>query len=623
VLRDWWQHGEMAKNGSQLEDAIEKFSALSEYLGDEIVVSGETAPSHSTLFIVAPIRKPGLRDFLLKMLKDFPQGSKSDVRILDVQQLANARIGPKANGLVILVRPDFVIAGTDTEAVSKINDFLETKRAELGSTPFGQRIEKSYAGGTTSMAAADLHKILTQLPSTNPATQKTLDKSGISDVKYFVWDHKRVAGQSLSQTELSFLGPRRGIASWLASPAPFDSLDFISPKSAFVLALQLKNLGDIFDDIKDLSASSNSPAFAMLTPMEQAMHISFKDDVFGQLQGEVALELQNFELQQMDGPQPVWSVVLRVVDSDRLQKALDRLIRTMPLQPQQFDQDGVHYQSLVVPSRPKPKTIVYAFADGYLIVASSRETIANAIRVRKSGDSLAKSSALASSVPLGYSPESSLLLYQNAPAFTNLRLQQLSPDLANAISRVPSDTPPVTFRAYAEDNAIRGVSASAGVDVSAVLVGAAVAIPNLLRARIAANESSAVAALRTVNTAQIAYTAEYPELGFARDLATLGPDPGGATRYSQEHAGFLDATLGGPECGLGKWCLKSGYRFSLTTTCIEHSCPEYVVVATPDSSSAGNRNFCSTSDAVIRFQVGPSLSSPVSASRCKRWPRVQ
>src|SRR3979411_649017 len=58
--------------------------------------------------------------------------------------------------------------------------------------------------------------------------------------------------------------------------------------------------------------------------------------------------------------------------------------------------------------------------------------------------------------------------------------------------------------------------------VAIILIIAALAIPNLLRARIAANESSAVASVRTLNTAQISYYSAYPKIGFAAALSNLG-----------------------------------------------------------------------------------------------------
>ena len=58
--------------------------------------------------------------------------------------------------------------------------------------------------------------------------------------------------------------------------------------------------------------------------------------------------------------------------------------------------------------------------------------------------------------------------------------------------------------------------------VAIILIIAAIAIPNLLRARIAANEASAVNAIRNINTAEFAYNTAYPSVGYAAALANLG-----------------------------------------------------------------------------------------------------
>src|SRR4051795_1586466 len=64
--------------------------------------------------------------------------------------------------------------------------------------------------------------------------------------------------------------------------------------------------------------------------------------------------------------------------------------------------------------------------------------------------------------------------------------------------------------------------------VAIILIIAAIAIPNLLRARMAANESSAVASIRTVNTAEVTYNSTYPTVGFAPALTNLGGAVGAA-----------------------------------------------------------------------------------------------
>jgi type II secretory pathway pseudopilin PulG len=618
VLRNWWQQGDMAKAGPQVEDWIDRFYSLSQYLGEEIVISGETGGSGRNLLIVAEVRKPGLKDFLRQMLKEIPDKSKSDLRILDLHELATAKSRTKPEGLVVLVRPDFMIAAPELEAVRRFNGLLEAKGGTFASTPFGQRLLQAYQSGTTVLAAGDLQTVMRQIPSGTQAIQSMLDRSGFKDVKYLVWDHKQLADHGVSETELSFIGPRHGVASWLAAPAPLGSLDFVSPKAVLVMAAALKNLAEVFDGVKELAISSHPNAFAALPQMEQAMQISLRDDVLSQLQGEITFELRDFA-----DTQPVWNVILRVNDHDRLQKTLDRLFLNARVPTRQFDEAGVHYYSVVAPSAQKPVEIVYTFVDGYLIVGSSRESAIEAIGLHRSGDSLAKSTKLLASLPPGYSPEMSALLYQDAAAMMALQLRRLSPEIAATLSRLTPETTPVTYRAYGEDSTIRGVSASAAADPAAVLIVAAIAIPNLLRARIAANESSAIAALRTVNVAEITYSSTYPQRGYARDLATLGPDPHDASSYSPNHANMIDDTLGNAICTASTWCQKSGYSFNLRAVCKERVCKEFVVVGTPVSSSTGTRNFCSTSDGVIRFQVGPVAAASISVTECREWPPLR
>jgi type IV pilus assembly protein PilA len=205
---------------------------------------------------------------------------------------------------------------------------------------------------------------------------------------------------------------------------------------------------------------------------------------------------------------------------------------------------------------------------------------------------------------------------------TAFQMRRLSPEMGELFSH-GGETIPITLRAYGEDKAIRVVSTSGAADPTAVLVIAAIAIPNLLRARITANESAAVDTIGAIKTAQVAYSTLYPEKGFARDLATLGPDPRDASASSARHAGFIDAALGASTCTAGTWCPKSGYRFTVKAVCSERGCKQFVAVATPVSSSTGTRNFCSTSDGVIRFRMGPVLDSPITVSECRAWPPVR
>src|SRR5665811_2076907 len=77
--------------------------------------------------------------------------------------------------------------------------------------------------------------------------------------------------------------------------------------------------------------------------------------------------------------------------------------------------------------------------------------------------------------------------------------------------------------------------------VAIILIIAAIAIPNLLRSRIAANEASAVGSVRTINTAEITYASTYPDVGFAL-LPALGPTSAGVGGTSA-NSGLIDSVL--------------------------------------------------------------------------------
>src|SRR6202022_5169795 len=80
--------------------------------------------------------------------------------------------------------------------------------------------------------------------------------------------------------------------------------------------------------------------------------------------------------------------------------------------------------------------------------------------------------------------------------------------------------------------------------VAIILIIAAIAIPNLLRARIAANESSAAAAVRTITTGMIAYQTAYPTVGYASTIAVLGT--GGINIASPRAAQLTACIIDGP-----------------------------------------------------------------------------
>jgi type IV pilus assembly protein PilA len=161
--------------------------------------------------------------------------------------------------------------------------------------------------------------------------------------------------------------------------------------------------------------------------------------------------------------------------------------------------------------------------------------------------------------------------------------------------------------------------------VPVVLIIAAIAIPSLLRAKMQANESAAMSTVRTLNTSQVVYSTKYPTVGYARDLATLGPGSTGTcspeTGGSAEHACLINGVLGNPSCTAGTWCTKGGYKYSVTAECgTDGACTGYLVLAVPvQPGTSGAKSFCSTGDSVIRSRAAGASVAPATAVECQLW----
>jgi len=132
-----------------------------------------------------------------------------------------------------------------------------------------------------------------------------------------------------------------------------------------------------------------------------------------------------------------------------------------------------------------------------------------------------------------------------------------------------------------------------------LLIVAAIVIPNLLRARISANEASAVSSIRVIVSAANSYKAAYGH--YPGSLQQLGPPVSGAN--SEQNAGFVDATLAAGT--------KNGYAFSLQRTedpgvlddkhTTQSGPPEgFELNADPLTPSTGFRHFFAAEDGVVR-----------------------
>ena len=158
--------------------------------------------------------------------------------------------------------------------------------------------------------------------------------------------------------------------------------------------------------------------------------------------------------------------------------------------------------------------------------------------------------------------------------------------------------------------------------VAIILIIAAIAIPNLLRSRIAANQASAVGSLRTLNTAEVTYATTY-NVGFSATLGDLGPAQAGVNVPNATAAGLIDEVLSGMANTSGGGSAatssaKSGYEFVYSPGATDNTgkIDIYSIIATPLTPGTTGTNYYYTDQSgVIRQNsttVAGSSDSPLA-----------
>ena len=144
--------------------------------------------------------------------------------------------------------------------------------------------------------------------------------------------------------------------------------------------------------------------------------------------------------------------------------------------------------------------------------------------------------------------------------------------------------------------------------VAIILIIAAIAIPNLLRSKMAANEASAVGSLRTLNTACVTFSTTYG--GYPGSLTIMGGE-GTSALPTSTSAALIDNVL---QTGI-----KSGYSFSFSagTADAAGNIDNYLINAAPITPGVtGIRYFFTDQTGVIRANsagaVATSASTPIS-----------
>jgi FecR protein/Putative zinc-finger len=462
VLSQWWQQVQARKHGPDFQEVLTEVHALGGYLGDEIVFAAAfDGQRHASPLVIAQVQRPGLKEFIAQ-----EYANQSHVRLVDEQELKGLSALQPGEGLLVLVRSDFVAASSDVAALQHLDAVLNQGSGGFAGTPFGQRMTAVYQQGAGLLFGANLQEMAAYHASAAASHrhEKAFAQTGLADVRYLVAERKDVGGQPLNHAELSFSGPRRGMASWLAAPAPIGGLDFVSTDASAVAAFVAKNPGLMLDDVLNLAYASKAGVQAKIAQGESELKIKFHQDLADTLGGEITFALDGPIL-----PTPSWKVIAEVYDPGRLQSTIQQLVADVNQQQTQpghglvLEQEavsGLTYYTLRSQDATKQVEVNYTFTDGFMILGPSRALVMQALNIHNGGNSLTRSAQFKALLPQDEHANVSALLYQNLSPVLGPIMQQLTPSQLQSLQQLAADTKPSVVCAYGEDTSIRVASTS-------------------------------------------------------------------------------------------------------------------------------------------------------------------
>jgi hypothetical protein len=448
VLQEWWN----TKTVADIRVVAEKLRTAGAQLGDEIVFA---APSQSNQTIGAP--------FVLAEVKG---AAAKAVLEGQIHEILGAPTTPNGASTLFTITDRYIALAPDAATLAALKPSLDSGAATAFSRgSFAASIQESYRKGAGWIFAADLEQIVAKSVPANVTAASLVD---INQLKHIMVERRDFSGRSDTRAALSFNSTRRGVASWLAAPAPMSSLDYVSPDAAFAFSAVTKSgramAEEFFGILNKLQPGSNP-----MTQIESELGIKIVDDLAGPLGGEVSFAVDGALL-----PVPAWVLAMEVYDPSRLTTSMRRIVDSANKHIPAQQTGGLTFSEELVSGRTwyrikagsLPVELNFTFANGYLLGASKREGITKAMQNRQTGFGLARSQRFRDLLPLDSQVNMSAVVYYNLGTSLKGIVDQMKTSLTltdaqkKAMDQMAGNQAPVLICAYAEAQKLSVASTS-------------------------------------------------------------------------------------------------------------------------------------------------------------------
>lgn len=437
VLRSWWMAKENDHVRQNVDFLLDQLKTLSSYLGEEVVVFVSGEKQMSCVIAAETTNAAGLKDYLDRTLAA-PNGAKLPIAY-----------SIKNNLLLFSEKAPQVAA---VEAI--------VARGGSASTPFRRRVQQAYTEGAGWLFAGDVEQIYAN--SVNAKDRVTSDSLGFDNMQYVTLERRDIANRVENRIGLSFSGQRQGVASWLATPGPMTTLQFVSPDAGGAASIIAKQPRAMLDELMRLTQRVAPNFQQLLTNFQRETGLNPLDDIATPLGSELTVAIDGPLL-----PIPSWKLAVEVNQPQRLETSIETLIASYnrmaaiektPLLVLKKEQVSSRLFYTLSGGR-LPLDVHYVYVDSYLLMGADRTLLTQAIQNRETGRTLLRSDKFRALLPSATNPNFSAVVYHNLGGV----LGPLADMLANGTNVTPAqkesmkavkDAAPGLVAAYADADKI-------------------------------------------------------------------------------------------------------------------------------------------------------------------------